>query len=252
VLADTWDVETAVDGLDAVARARARPPDLILADVMMPRLDGFGLLRAIRSDRALAPIPVVLVTARAGEEAAIDGLLAGADDYVVKPFSARELVARVGGQIELARVRRHGEDRFRALIHASWDVVYRMSPDWTEMRALDGRGFIADTDSRARAGSASTSIPTTKPGSPRRSSTPSPTSRCSSSSTGYAGPTAASAGRSLARSRCSTTPARSPSGWAPPSTSPSDATARTPAASPPGDHRARGCASMLSDAWPRC
>jgi PAS domain-containing protein len=82
-----------------------------------------------------------------GEGAAVEGLLAGADDYIAKPFSARELVARVGGQIALARVRREGQERFRALIDASWDVVYRMSPDWRQMRALDGRGFIADTSS---------------------------------------------------------------------------------------------------------
>jgi DNA-binding response OmpR family regulator len=63
---------------------------------MMPGMDGFALLHAIRADETLAWTPVVLVTARAGEESAIQGLLAGSDDYVVKPFSARELLARVG------------------------------------------------------------------------------------------------------------------------------------------------------------
>jgi CheY-like chemotaxis protein len=119
-------------------------PDLILADVM-PHLDGLSVLQAVRADERLHNTPVMLVTARAGEDNVIDGLLAGADDYLTKPFSARELVVRVGTKIELARVRRHGEERFRALINTSWDVVYRMSPDWTEMRNLDGRGFIADT-----------------------------------------------------------------------------------------------------------
>jgi CheY-like chemotaxis protein len=111
----------------------------------MPGLDGLDLLKEIRTDDRLRAVPVVLLTARAGEDAAIGGLLAGADDYVVKPFSGRELVARLGAQVELARVRKEGEDRFRALINASWDVVYRMNADWSEMRALDGRGFIADT-----------------------------------------------------------------------------------------------------------
>ena len=109
LLAPHWTVETAADGAEALARARAHPPDLLLADVMMPSLDGFGLLREIRGDDRLQATPVVLVTARAGEEAAVEGLLAGADDYLTKPFSARELVARVGAQLELARVRREAD-----------------------------------------------------------------------------------------------------------------------------------------------
>jgi GAF domain-containing protein len=82
----------------------------VLADVMMPGLDGFALVQALRQDSELSSIPVVLVTARAGEKSAIEGLLAGADDYVVKPFSARELVARVAAQLELAHSRRRGAE----------------------------------------------------------------------------------------------------------------------------------------------
>ena len=74
---------------------RRDPPDLVLTDVMMPRLDGFGLLRAIRADELTRELPVILLSARAGEESKIEGLEASADDYLVKPFSARELVARV-------------------------------------------------------------------------------------------------------------------------------------------------------------
>ena len=144
-LGSLWEVTTAADGAEALAAARVRRPQAVLVDVMMPNLDGLALVREIRADPQLRATPVVLLTARAGEDAAVDGLLAGADDYLTKPFSGRELVARLGAQIELARVRRQAEDRFRALINASWDVVYRMSPDWTEMRALDGNGFIADT-----------------------------------------------------------------------------------------------------------
>ncbi|GGQ79099.1 hypothetical protein GCM10010166_56290 [Couchioplanes caeruleus subsp. azureus] len=110
LLAPHWQLEMASNGTEALALARADPPDLVLADVMMPGLDGFALLRALREDADLRAVPVVLVTARAGEEAAIEGLLAGADDYVVKPFSARELIARVGGQLELARVRRRAAE----------------------------------------------------------------------------------------------------------------------------------------------
>ncbi|MDP9799423.1 PAS domain S-box-containing protein [Catenuloplanes nepalensis] len=106
LLGFTWHVTAASDGEEALALARREPPDLVLADVMMPALDGFGLLSAIRADPALAGTPVVLVTARAGEATAIEGLLAGADDYVVKPFTARELVARVAAQLEVAGMRR--------------------------------------------------------------------------------------------------------------------------------------------------
>jgi PAS domain S-box-containing protein len=110
LLASHWAVETASDGAQALVLARRVVPDLVVADVMMPGLDGFALLRELRHDVALSSTPVVLVTARAGEEAAIEGLLAGAADYIVKPFSARELVARVGGQLELARARRHAAE----------------------------------------------------------------------------------------------------------------------------------------------
>ena len=145
LLADHWQVAEARDGEEALSLARRLRPDLVLADVMMPRLDGLALLHAIRADECLRDTPVIMVTAQVGQDAAVQGLLAGADDYIAKPFSPRELVARVGGQIGLARARREGRDRFRALISASWDVIYRMSPDWTQMRELDGRGFIADT-----------------------------------------------------------------------------------------------------------
>ena len=104
LLAPRWDVEVVGDGqaaLDAIRRAR---PDVLLADVMMPNMDGFELLKRIRSEPELQHLPVMLVTARAGEEAAIEGLLAGADDYIAKPFSPRELVARVRAVIDRAQV----------------------------------------------------------------------------------------------------------------------------------------------------
>jgi signal transduction histidine kinase/chemotaxis response regulator CheB len=145
MLGSVWDVTTARDSTEALDVLRHHPVDLVLADVLMPELDGFELLRRIRADKASRATPVILLTARAGEETAIESVLAGADDYIVKPFSARELVARVAAQLELARLRRQAERRFRALIDSSFDVVYRMSADWKEMRHLDGRGFIIDT-----------------------------------------------------------------------------------------------------------
>ena len=105
VLEPRWTVEAVGTGRAALEAARARPPDLILTDVMMPELDGFGLLQALDADPRLRAIPVVMLSARAGEEARIEGLHAGADDYLVKPFSARELRARIDAQIRLARAR---------------------------------------------------------------------------------------------------------------------------------------------------
>jgi PAS domain S-box-containing protein len=105
LLGGRWTVELAQDGAAALDAARLRRPDLVLADVMMPRMDGFALLRELRADTATRQIPVVLLSARAGEEARVEGLEAGADDYLVKPFSARELMARVGAHLALARLR---------------------------------------------------------------------------------------------------------------------------------------------------
>ncbi|GMT99758.1 hypothetical protein KH5H1_38780 [Corallococcus caeni] len=106
LLAGVVTVETAEDGMAALQAIREHPPDLVLSDVMMPRLGGFGLLRELRADPRLRAIPFILLSARAGEEASVEGLEAGADDYLVKPFSARELSARVRTQLEMARVRR--------------------------------------------------------------------------------------------------------------------------------------------------
>lgn len=93
---------------------------------MMPRLDGFGLIKALRADERLREVPLILISARAGEESRIEGLDAGADDYLVKPFSARELLARVGALLELTQIRREHEERFRLATEAAdvglWDV----------------------------------------------------------------------------------------------------------------------------------
>ena len=105
LLDGSYRVDTARDGVEALERARETRPDLVVADVMMPRLDGFGLLRALREDEATATTPVILLSARAGDEATVEGLDAGADDYLVKPFSTRELLARVRGILQLSRAR---------------------------------------------------------------------------------------------------------------------------------------------------
>jgi PAS domain S-box-containing protein len=107
-------VEAVTDGEAALAAVRRRPPDLVLSDIMMPRLDGFGLVRAMRNDPALRTVPIVLLSARAGDEARVAGVEEGADDYLTKPFAARELLARVGSNIRMARMRSEAADARRA------------------------------------------------------------------------------------------------------------------------------------------
>jgi signal transduction histidine kinase len=109
LLTPHYEVETVADGRAALDRIEAHPPDLVLADVMMPGLDGFGLVAAIRANATVQSLPIILLSARAGEGAQIEGLEAGADQYLVKPFSARDLLARVASQLELVRLRRGAE-----------------------------------------------------------------------------------------------------------------------------------------------
>ncbi|HYH95519.1 ATP-binding protein [Hyalangium sp.] len=106
-LSPLFEVEAVADGQAALEAVRVRAPDLVVTDVMMPRLGGFGLLRALREAPETRALPVVMLSARAGEEAAIEGMEAGADDYLAKPFSARELLARVRTALELSRMRRN-------------------------------------------------------------------------------------------------------------------------------------------------
>ena len=111
LLGDRYEVHAVADGQHALEAARQLHPALVLADVMMPRLDGFGMLRAIRNDSALCSTPVILVSARAGEESRVEGLQADADDYLVKPFTSRELLARVTTHVKMAQLRRLTAER---------------------------------------------------------------------------------------------------------------------------------------------
>ncbi|BBX42954.1 SpoIIE family protein phosphatase [Mycobacterium simiae] len=106
-----YQVSTVGDGQQALDAIRAEAPDLVISDVMMPRLDGLQLLAALRGEPRTAALPVLLLSARAGQEASVKGLLAGADDYLVKPFAAAELLARIRANVELSRLRSH---------HARW------------------------------------------------------------------------------------------------------------------------------------
>jgi DNA-binding response OmpR family regulator len=123
ILEDRFAVETCPDGMAALSACRITPPDLVLTDEMMPGMSGFALLKALRSDERTREIPVVLLSARAGEEEMVEGLEAGADDYLVKPFAVDELIARLR-----ALQRRLGTAVAMALTaeNASFDPISRM------------------------------------------------------------------------------------------------------------------------------
>jgi PAS domain S-box-containing protein len=124
LLSEDYAVELVGDGLAALRSIQANPPRLVIADVMLPGLDGLELVRAIRADPLVQALPVLLLSARAGEEARVEGLRAGADDYLVKPFAARELLARVGAHLALHRQRQRLLDMERLARseaeHARW------------------------------------------------------------------------------------------------------------------------------------
>ncbi|MDQ6734244.1 MAG: response regulator [Nitrospirota bacterium] len=126
LLSPRYDVEAAADGQAALLRAHEQTPDLVLTDVMMPNLDGFGLLRELRADPRTRNIPIILLSARAGEEARVEGWEAGADDYLTKPFSARELMARVGTHLDMARLRAEWAERERAARRQSEQAEIRL------------------------------------------------------------------------------------------------------------------------------
>ena len=111
ILEPGFRVTTVADGRQALQTILEQKPDLVITDVMMPHLDGFALLAALRNDPRTATIPIIMLSARAGEEARVEGLRAGADDYLIKPFSARELLARVSSNLELSQVRREASRR---------------------------------------------------------------------------------------------------------------------------------------------
>ena len=140
LLGTRYEVEAVADGEAALAAVRARHPDLVLADVMMPSLDGFGLLSALRSDPATRAMPVILLSARAGEESRIEGMEAGADDYLVKPFSARELLVRVGALLQSIDARREvfEQERRVAEANARLAAIVEFSDDAIVSKTLEG------------------------------------------------------------------------------------------------------------------
>ncbi len=126
------DVQVVPDGAAALEAARASRPDLVITDVMMPHLDGFGLLRTLREAAETREVPIIMLSARADEEARVHGLETGADDYLVKPFSARELLAKVNAQLALSSLRRAALEREQAY---STELEQRVEARTEELRA---------------------------------------------------------------------------------------------------------------------
>ena len=145
LLEPRYEVRAVRDGEEALAAIRDERPDLIVTDVMMPRLDGFGLIAALRANLDTASIPTIVLSARAGEEARVEGLAAGADDYLIKPFGARELIARIDSALALADVRRAAAFREGQLLAEANRVRVRLE---TVLAALSDPFFALDVDYR--------------------------------------------------------------------------------------------------------
>jgi PAS domain S-box-containing protein len=134
LLSPHFNVVTVPDGEEAFKKIIEFNPDLVVSDIMMPNLDGFGLLKKIRNHPDRKLLPVIFLSARAGEDAKVEGLEAGADDYLVKPFSAKELQARVEANIKIAKARIAAENNLRKVI--------MQSP--VAMTIIKGKNFVIE------------------------------------------------------------------------------------------------------------
>ena len=139
-----YQVTAVPNGAEALRSARESRPDLVLSDVMMPVMDGIELLQQLRADESLRTLPVILLSARAGEEATASGLELGADDYLTKPFAARELMARVQAQLTMAAMRLRAAEQEEHAKHLS------QQQRWLEavLNRLPTPTLLVDPDSR--------------------------------------------------------------------------------------------------------
>ena len=136
-----FTVEALADGTAALASCRARAPDAVVSDVLMPGLNGFELIERMRADQRTAVIPVLLLSARGSEDSRIEGIARGADDYLVKPLSRRELVARVDGAVRLARLRRE-------MVRREQEHFRKLSGHLVEVQEAERRGLSAELHDR--------------------------------------------------------------------------------------------------------
>ncbi len=137
LLSHAFVIQAAADGVEALGAIRRQRPDLVISDVMMPQMSGLELLKAVRRDPSLQRLPMILLSARADEQHRIQGLEAGADDYVTKPFTARELMARISARLEIARLRAESEEqahrdasKVQGMLESTTDAVFMLDRDW--------------------------------------------------------------------------------------------------------------------------
>lgn len=134
IIEKQYRVITAVNGEDALNKLKKYSPSLIVSDIMMPVMDGIELLKRIKDNPDTSSIPVILLTARAGEESKIEGYETGADDYLIKPFSAKELVARIRSQLKIATTREHA--------HMQLQNLFMQAP--AAICILKGKNFVVE------------------------------------------------------------------------------------------------------------
>ena len=139
---ESWGyrIQTASDGEDALAMIEAGPPDLILLDIMMPRMDGMEVARRVKGNPSLPFIPIIMETALATTESKVEGLDSGADDYITKPIDFAELKARVNSMLRIKRLQAELEDRERELLDVNEQLLHMSQTD--ALTGLDNRRHL--------------------------------------------------------------------------------------------------------------
>jgi diguanylate cyclase (GGDEF)-like protein len=137
-----YEIDTATDGQEALARVAAMPPDLILLDVMMPIIDGIEVARRLKADTTLPFIPIIMQTALDATESKVEGLDAGADDYITKPINFAELEARVNSLLRIKALQQDLAQRERQL--ADMNDRLRQMSQTDALTALDNRRYVEE------------------------------------------------------------------------------------------------------------